>query len=68
MSMKKKEIIIGTAAAAALTSLIIYSYSKCNTHKRLKTVSNEGYETAHDILYPNKKRKKNKLKFGPVLP
>ncbi len=66
--MKKKQIIIGAAAAAALTTAIVYSYSKCSTHKRLKNVADEGYETAHDILYPGKKKKRNKLKFGPVLP
>jgi len=31
-------------------------------------VSNEGYETAHDILYPRHDIFYRKLQYGPVLP
>ena len=34
---------------------------------RLHKISDEGYETAHDILYPYR-IDKYKLHFGPVLP
>ena len=64
----KDKILLGTVAAAALTAAMVYSYTKCDSHKRLSHVANEGYETAHDILYPEKSNKKRKLKFGPVLP
>jgi len=36
---------------------------------RLMQVADEGYETAHDILFPGKSRKdKKKLHYGPVIP
>lgn len=67
--MKKRDkILLGSVAAVALAGVAVYSLTKCDTKKRLKNVANEGYETAHDILYPHKKHKKRKLKFGPVLP
>ena len=32
-------------------------------------VSDEGYETAHDILYPSREYERDKdLHFGPVIP
>lgn len=65
---KQNKIFLGTVAAAALTGALVYSFTKCNSYKRLKHVANEGYETAHDILYPERNHKKRKLKFGPVLP
>ncbi|MCW3075281.1 MAG: hypothetical protein JWP69_2350 [Flaviaesturariibacter sp.] len=33
-----------------------------------EAVSEEGYETATDILYPNKKSFGENLHYGPVLP
>ncbi len=65
---KQNKILLGTAAAAAITGALVYSFTKCNSYRRLKHVANEGYETAHDILYPKRSHKKGKLKFGPVLP
>ncbi|MEO7264738.1 MAG: hypothetical protein ABIW38_07485 [Ferruginibacter sp.] len=34
----------------------------------VKHASDEGYETAHDILYPGKKNRSRHLRYGPVLP
>ena len=38
--------------------------------KRLLETSNEGYETAHDIIYPEKGnyRRTKKLRYGPIYP
>ncbi len=61
--------LIGVAALAAV-GLAIYAISKekkKRSKKRLAHVANEGYETAHDVLYPNK-YKPSKLQYGPVLP
>lgn len=55
-------------AAIALTGTIIYVTRSYNTRKRLLHISNEGYETAHDILYPTRYNRGRKLQYGPVLP
>ncbi|ULT44811.1 hypothetical protein KRR40_16705 [Niabella defluvii] len=35
--------------------------------RRLMDAANEGYETAHDIIYPdNYSRNDKKLRYGPV--
>jgi hypothetical protein len=31
-------------------------------------VADNGYETAHDVLYPGQKGANKKLRYGPVLP
>ena len=62
--------MIGVAALAAV-GLAIYVMSrekrKEKTNSRLAHIADEGYETAHDVLYPNK-FKPSKLQYGPVLP
>ena len=35
--------------------------------RRLKTVATEGYETASDVLFPEKQTK-GRLHYGPVIP
>ncbi len=66
--MKKKEAVLIGLSTIVLTALAIKLAKKLSQSKRLKTVSEEGYETAFDILYPNREHKRNKLQFGPVLP
>lgn len=61
------KIILGLSAVAATGTLIALTRS-VNSHKRLINISNEGYETAHDILYPKNYNKGRKLHYGPVLP
>jgi len=61
------KIIVGFAAVAA-TGTLIYLTRSYNTSRRLRHISNEGYETAHDILYPTKYNRAKKLHYGPVLP
>lgn len=63
---KSTKILIGVAALAAVgaAALIISQQKK---RRRSEHVSDEGYETAHDVLYPHK-NVSPKLKYGPVLP
>ena len=61
------KVILGLAAITA-TGTLIYLTRSLNTKCRLKKISNEGYETAHDILYPTKYNRAKKLHYGPVLP
>ncbi|MCC6693097.1 MAG: hypothetical protein IT253_06865, partial [Chitinophagaceae bacterium] len=39
-----------------------------NTRKKLSQIAEEGYETALDILFPEKDVEGKNLHFGPVLP
>ena len=66
--MKKNERIILGVAALAATAFLIYTVRRKNARKRLTVVSDEGYETAHDVLFPNKKTRIENLRYGPVLP
>lgn len=61
------KITLGIAAVAA-TCALIYATRSYNTRKRLLHIANEGYETAHDILYPRQYNRGRKLQYGPVLP
>jgi hypothetical protein len=64
--MKKNttKILIGIGIAAA-TGFIIYAVRRQQSSKRHARVADEGYETAHDILYPQKKYKRKKVQYGP---
>ena len=61
------KLVIGISAAAVV-GLILYSYRRKNTCDMLNEVSNEGYETAPDVLFPNKGKRGSRLHYGPVLP
>ena len=54
--------VIGTAA------IVIYATRSINSKRRLVQVSNEGYETAPDILFPGKSHSEPRLHYGPVIP
>lgn len=55
-------LALGTVAAA--TGLAIYAIRRHKNNQRLEKVADEGYETAHDILYPGKTQRKRKLQYG----
>ena len=62
-------VTIGLAAATATG--VIYELGRRNKlMKRLLEVSNQGYETAPDIIYPDQKHAKqpDDLKYGPYIP
>ena len=62
-------VAIGLAAATATG--VIYELGRRNRlMKRLLKVSNEGYETAPDIIFPDKKHgeQHKNLKYGPYIP
>lgn len=63
---RNQKILIG-AGAIALTSLLIVAFRRSNSKRVLRKVADEGYETAGDVLYPNR-RKAYKTHYGPVLP
>ena len=65
---KKQKLILGIGLAAVTTGILVYAVRRARACNRSANVADEGYETAHDILYPEKKHRGAKLHFGPVLP
>lgn len=53
---KNNKIYIGIALAATAGLLVLLTFKKKKQTKqrRLSRVSDEGYETAHDVLFPLK--------------
>ena len=64
---KISRITLGLAAMGTI-ALFVYLSRRINNNKMLVQVSDEGYETAHDILFPDKNSRGNKMWYGPVLP
>ncbi len=64
---KTSKITLGLAAMGTI-ALIIYLSRRINNNKMLVQISDEGYETAHDILFPDRTRGDNKMCYGPVIP
>jgi len=56
-------ILLGVAVAAAATGLIIYGVRRHRSNRISLKVADEGYETAHDILFPNRS-KRRRLLYG----
>lgn len=56
------------AAAGAVAGLLAYAFKRYRSHRMLKQVSAEGYETAHEVLFPHTRPIGNKTHYGPVLP
>jgi hypothetical protein len=48
--------------------LVVYAVRMYRSKKRYTRVSEEGYETAYDILFPAKKDRRKKVQYGPVIP
>ena len=61
------KITLGLAAVGT-AAIVIYVARRVNAKRMLIKVSDEGYETAHDILFPNKNNSAKGLLYGPVLP
>lgn len=64
---KSTKTMIGIAALTAI-GVASYVISRQKKHNRLSHIADEGYETAHDVLYPDKNKKSGRLQYGPVLP
>ena len=66
--MKKTFLIFLGITSVAVAGIIIYRKRSRNTGHMLSKVSDEGYETAHDVLFPRKSKRGKNLRYGPVLP
>ena len=65
--INKNDILIAAAVGAA-AGILVYLTRRIKEHHMLTKVSDEGYEIAHEILFPEKKQMSRKLHYGPVLP
>ncbi|MFT4016134.1 hypothetical protein [Terrimonas sp.] len=65
--INRNDLLIAAAVGAA-TGILVYLTRRIKEHRMLTKVSDEGYETAHEVLYPQKKQMSGKLHYGPVLP
>lgn len=66
---KKFTVLLAVAATSYLMYHLYYRYAgrRQKEGRMLDTISEEGYETASDILYPNEDGS-GKLHYGPVIP
>lgn len=63
-----KKVVI-TLTAITVAGLAIYAFRRRMKYQAMRArVANEGYETAHDILYPRHSNIFKKLQYGPILP
>lgn len=60
-------ILILAPAAIATAWLVLYIVRRIQSKIMRKKIAAEGFETAIDVLYPNKRRKFSKYRMGPVL-
>ena len=63
----KTALVLLTAAAAGCC-LALYVVRRIESKNMRKKIASEGFETATDVLYPNKRRMFSKYRIGPVLP
>ena len=63
-----KTILLLLIASGVAGWLALYIIRRIQNSKMLRKIAAEGFETATDILYPNKRRFFRKHKLGPVLP
>ena len=66
MKASSKVFVGVTLATATLVGIAVYR--RLRTRRMLKHVASEGYETAHDVHYPDKKIREKRLQYGPVIP
>ena len=63
--MKTAFTILTVAAAGVLALYVIRRIESRNMRKK---VASEGFETATDVLYPDRRRTFSKYRIGPILP
>jgi hypothetical protein len=66
--MKTSTKMLWGVLAVSAVGLVFYALSKKKHRGKLNRIADEGYEIAHDILFPDRDVKEKKLHYGPVLP
>ena len=62
----KTAVTILTVAAAGIAAL--YILRRLESRDMRRKISSEGFETATDVLYPDRRRSFSKYRIGPILP
>jgi len=62
----KTALTILTVAATGF--LALYIIRRIESRNMRKKISSEGFETATDVLYPDRRRTFSKYRIGPVIP
>jgi hypothetical protein len=68
VQMKNTSKIVVALAVVGVAAIVVTVARKVNTRRILTKISDEGYETAQDILYPDRNDQGSQLRYGPVLP
>ena len=55
-------------AVLAVAGIAVYLVRRTQNKRMLNQIADEGYETAQDILFPDKRMNAQKLHYGPVYP
>ena len=62
----KTAVTLLTVAAAGLVA--IYLIRRIESRNMRRKIASEGFETATDVLYPDRRRSFSKYRIGPILP
>jgi adenine/guanine phosphoribosyltransferase-like PRPP-binding protein len=68
MEKINKNGVLIAAAVGAAAGILFYLARRVNKSRILNAIAEEGYETAHEVLFPHKKQLGDKLHYGPVIP
>ena len=63
-----QKIALGLTLVAAAGIILYIRSRRSDTKLMLNKISDEGYETANDVLFPGKNIQAKHLRYGPVLP
>ncbi len=66
--MKLSQKIVFSIAFSGAVVLIYKIVSWTKNQRMLNQIAAEGYETAHDILFPGKLIPSKNIQYGPVIP
>ncbi|HET6993704.1 MAG TPA: hypothetical protein VFI06_01920 [Chitinophagaceae bacterium] len=63
-----KKFLQVMTGVVVLAGIGVWLIRKINTGRTLDQVADNGYETAHDVLFPKKNIRSRKVRYGPVHP
>ena len=67
--MKFSQTLVLSLTFMALAGIVGYiAVKNSKTRRMLVVIADEGYETAHDILFPDKTGRSKGVHYGPVIP
>jgi len=64
MKLRDKTLLVTSAFALVAITFILLKRKEEKEAKMRDSIADEGYETAGDILYPLKTKKRPKMNFG----